>query len=93
MAANFTLRFLRNKASLKRILKGDFDGSSAHVLVNTLKRNSGAFRNILVDTDGLKSVHPFGQGVLADRLADLGRKSAQIVFTGRHRDQLCSMPE
>ena len=89
MASNFSLRFLRNRTCLKLVLKGDFDGSSAHVLMNALKRNCNRFKNILVDTDGLRKIHPFGQDILTDRLPEIKRKSVEIVFTGKHKN-LCT---
>ena len=93
MATNFTLRFLRNHTSLKLILKGDLDGSSAHVLMNALKRNCDCFQNISVDTSGLKTIHPFGQDVLRNRLSDLKRDCAEILFTGEYGDLMRSLSE
>lgn len=43
---------------------GEFDGSSATVLVNALKKYSSKNKNIVINTSGLYLIHPFGLGVL-----------------------------
>lgn len=82
MAYNFTIRFQRKNANLHMNLKGDFDGSSAHVLSEALKRNCDDAHKIFVHTSGLRRVYPFGRDVLQSNLSGLKRKSAKIIFTG-----------
>jgi anti-anti-sigma regulatory factor len=53
MASNFTMRFQRSNGSLDIIIKGDFDGSSAHELLEALRRKSNDMQKIIVNTDGL----------------------------------------
>jgi hypothetical protein len=88
MASNFTMRFQRKNGKLHIQLNGDFDGSSAHVLLNALKRNHHEKRNIFVDTSGLKKVFPFGREVLRCHLSALGFKPGSIVFSGEHAASL-----
>lgn len=79
---------MRENGALHIVIKGDFDGTSAHMLVNALKQNCDGFKQITVDTDGLKYIHPFGQTLLNGNLFHFKRKSAEIVFTGKHKQIL-----
>ena len=88
MASNFRIRFQRNGGNLHITLKGDLDGSSAHVLFDTLKRHYGDRAKVYVNTDGLTEVHPFGWAVLQSNLSALKGKSANIVFTGKYSNTL-----
>lgn len=84
MASNFTIRSKRKNGNLHIKLIGDFDGSSAHVLLNALKRNSDGEEKIFVHTGGLRRVSPFGRDVLQSHLSSLKNKSARIIFTGEN---------
>jgi len=61
VAQNFKISIKRTIDNLYLRLKGDFDGSSAFELFNTLKDNLNCTKFILVDTHKLKAVHPFGR--------------------------------
>jgi anti-anti-sigma regulatory factor len=69
-------------------LKGNFDGSSAQVLLEALRRNCDDNQLISVDTDGLKHIHSFGRNVLQSHLEELKKKPVEIVFTGQKREAL-----
>jgi hypothetical protein len=43
---------------------------------------------VVIDTSGLKSVHPFGQSVLYRNLSGLGGRRSNLIFSGDHRRQL-----
>jgi anti-anti-sigma regulatory factor len=68
-------------------LKGDFDGTSAFELVDTLDKFSALYPRLAVDTDGLKTVHTFGIAVFQGRLKSLRRSPIHIVFSGRFKDR------
>lgn len=82
MASNFTIRFKRKNGKLYINLRGDFDGSSAHVLFSALKRHCDDTAEIFVETSGLRQVSTFGRAVLQSNLSGLKGKSAHIRFTG-----------
>lgn len=84
MESNFTIRFHRNNGNLHLTVKGDFDGSSACVLFDALKKNCANKDRIVVHTGGLKQVHPFGQRVFGSKFAELKGKSEKIIFTGEN---------
>jgi len=84
MASNFTIRFRRKNSELHINLKGDFYGSSAHMLLNALRKNCDTGDKTYVDTSGLTRVSPFGLDVLKSNLIDLKGKSANIIFIGAY---------
>jgi anti-anti-sigma regulatory factor len=84
MAGNFNISINNSGDHVRLKLNGDFDGSSACELVNLL--NSGGLSNtskVLVDTDSLKHIHPFGVDVLLNRLHILKSKTPPLIFTGK----------
>jgi hypothetical protein len=85
MASNFTMRFQRKNGNLHINLRGDFDGSSAHVLLNALKRNYDDVHKIFVETSGLKTVAPFGREVLQSNLLGLRTRPDKIIFGGGNK--------
>jgi len=60
MASNFRIFSHRNSDNLHLKLKGDFDGSSAHQLINTPKEQNGNVSKIFIHTYNLSSMNPFG---------------------------------
>ena len=68
-----------------------FDGSSACELVNFLS-NGGlpGVSKILVDTDGLKHIHPFGLDTLQQRLSATAAGIPPLTFVGKLSTQFAS---
>jgi len=69
-------------------LRGDFDGSSAHVFLNALKRNYDDALKIFVETNGLKTVSQFGRDVLQSNLSELRANPGKIIFSGENKASL-----
>ena len=88
MAMNFKIIQLKRKNSIRLTLDGDFDGTSADELINTLKSCGQGVNKVFIDTNGLKSVHPFGRVVLQRNLSGLCGRCGNLVFSGDHRRQL-----
>ena len=88
MAINFKIFQHKNSNSVHLTLDGDFDGTSAHELVNTLKSYGPDVEQIFINTNGLKSVHPFGQVVLHRNLSGLYGRRRNLVFIGDHGRRL-----
>ena len=86
MGSRFTFRFRRKEGGVIIQLKGDLDGSTAHVLADALRRNCSDGQSITVDTTGLRSVHPFGKEVFSTILPHLGEGT--IRFMGPHSKDL-----
>ncbi len=86
MASNFQLFSHRNKNSVHLSLFGNFDGSSAHQLINSLKNISKDFKHICIDTNGLNNVYPFGLRVFEKQLKRVSKKIYSITFIGKHKN-------
>ena len=82
MAHNFKILMYRTIDNLHINLKGDFDGSSAFELLNTLKENWNGTKRILIDTNNLKKIHPFGQEVFDHNFSKLMDHKIRIQFIG-----------
>jgi len=82
MASNFKIYILKTRESLHLRLTGDFDGSSAYELINTLTEHSKGFFEIFIYTSELKNIHPYGREVLQKRLNGLKKHFNGIKFFG-----------
>ena len=86
MAKNFRILFSEKNNRLIRIqLQGDFDGTSAHELINALHKYLAIYPKVAIDTEGLKSIDTYGLDVLSIRLKSLRRPQTRIDFSGRYR--------
>jgi hypothetical protein len=88
MAKNFHVSTQRsNDRSLCLKLYGDFDATSACELIDILKDSIQTCPRVSIDTDGLKSVVPFGLDVFVPKISRLGNPSADILLTGRFKEE------
>jgi hypothetical protein len=84
MASNFQIFSFKNRNSLHLRLSGDFDGGSAYELIHTLTEHSKGFYEIFIDTNDLKSIHPYGREVFQKRLGTFKNQFHGITFVGRN---------
>lgn len=87
MASNFKISCHQRTDNLYINLAGDFDGSSAFELVNILNEHHGKVRNVIIQTDRLVSVHPFGLNVFKNNFP-MNRSFQRLTFTGKYRNTL-----
>ena len=80
MASNFHIFSYKTSDSLHLKLSGDFDGSSAHELINTLIEHSTDFYQIFIDTNDLKTIHPFGRDVFQKKLGSFNKQFRNFIF-------------
>lgn len=86
MAKNFRmLSEEKNNHSVRIQLQGDFDGTSAHELANILDTYSTTYPKVAIDTEGLRSINPFGLNVFIIRMKLMRKSYAGIVFTGKYK--------
>jgi hypothetical protein len=85
MALNFQIFFFKSKGSLFVKLDGDFDGSSAHELLNALKEYGSSFYHIHIDTDCLKTIYPFGRDVFEKNIKTFRKQLSNIIFSGKNK--------
>lgn len=90
MASNFNIYSFKAKDSLHLKLTGDFDGTSAHELINTLTDRGKGIFNIFIDTNDLKSVHPFGVKVFQKNLGLCRIPFQNLVFIGSLENKIAT---
>ena len=88
MALNFKILLKQNSKSLYLKLIGDFDGSSALELINTLKEHGKKAEKIFINTRDIFSIHPFGQDVFRKNCTILYKNSHKLIFTGEKSSKL-----
>ena len=84
MASNFKIYSFKTSNSLHLKLSGDFDGSSAYELINTIANYDKGLYEIFINTHDLNSIHPFGREVFQKRLGSLKKQIHGITFIGRN---------
>ena len=88
MASNFHIYNYKTKGSLHLKLAGDFDGSSAHELINTLLENDKDYYQIFIDTNDLKTIYPFGKEVLEKKIGGIVKQFNNLIFIGENAHEL-----
>ena len=92
MASNFKIYTFKTKESLHLKLTGDFDGSSAHELINIIRDHAKGFYEIFIDTNDLKTIHPFGKAVFQKKLGSSDGLIRNLVFIGVHGNEIAVKP-
>lgn len=82
MALNFRMSVRRSKVGLNLRLIGDFDGASAHELLNVLAERCHGLRKAVINTEGLQRVYPFGVDTFHKNLHVLKVAPCGLVFIG-----------
>ncbi len=89
MALNFQIFRHRTRDSLHLKLNGDFDGNSAHELINALIKHGTGFYQIFIDTNNLKTIYPFGIDVFQKNLGKFNKKFSNLIFIGENKPYRC----
>ena len=87
MASSFRISCHRKGDRVHIGLRGDFDGSSACRLCNLLNEKLPGVHEVVVHTDKLGNVYPFGRQVFERNLSYL-HSSCPITFEGKRAGQL-----
>jgi anti-anti-sigma regulatory factor len=85
MASNFHIISYKDGDSLYLSLSGDFDGGSAHELINTLTKNGNGSWDIFIDTNNLKTIHPFGRDVFQKNLRSIIKQLKNLIIVGANK--------
>ena len=88
MASNFHIISYKNRDSLYLRLSGDFDGGSAHELINTLTKHGTGSWDIFIDTNNLKTIHPFGRDVFQKKLGSFNKQFSNLIFIGENEHKI-----
>ena len=87
MPAKFRLSSFLTKNILHLQMLGEFDGSAACELITRIEEDGSGASQILIDTTGLRSIHPFGKTVFQNRIGPLSRKMFSLTFVGKFKHQ------
>ena len=82
MASNFNIKIGWNLDRIHLRLYGDFDGSSAHELLNIIGKICRSDNNIHIYTEGLNQVHPFGLNTFHNKLGAINASAERILYSG-----------
>ena len=85
MALNFQIFRHRTRDSLHLKLDGDFDGNSAHELINALIEHGNGSHQIFIDTNNLKNIYPFGIDVFQKNFVKFNKKFSNLTFIGENK--------
>lgn len=88
MASNFEITISEKSDGFNLKLDGDFDVTSAYELIYAIKKFPEDTGKIIVNTNGLKKIHPSGLDVLSGYINSFDGLSARINFTGHNAGQL-----
>ena len=88
MASNFQIFSFKTRDSLHLKLAGDFDGSSAYELINALTEHGNGSFEIFIDTNELKTIHPFGKDVFQKNLRSSNKIYRNLVFIGKNGHEI-----
>ncbi len=88
MSSNFKIISHRTSETLHLKLVGDFDGTSACQLINSLKKRSNGCRKVIIHTNCRNKIHPFGLQTFHKTLADIKGGQIHLIFTGENADQI-----
>ncbi len=91
MGSNFTIYRHRTNKRIRLQLSGDFDGSSAWELLNEIHRDLDLHPKVVVDTQGLKHIEPFGVAVFHANLSMKRHAGDRIRFIGDKAQGLAQM--
>ncbi|MEJ2659828.1 MAG: hypothetical protein P8Z73_03750 [Desulfobacteraceae bacterium] len=82
MSTNFQIDFKKSKGYLHIIPRGDLDGSSAWELVNLLDEQYDGKGRVVIDTQNLREMCPFGCSTFRCRLKLSRLPSNRLSFRG-----------
>ena len=88
MASNFRIISYNFGDSIFLRLRGDFDGDSAHELINTLKEHIEGFSKIFIDTNELNTVYSFEKDKFIKNLVGIKKQVKNLIFIGANKDKL-----
>jgi hypothetical protein len=88
MGRKFRISIHKNDQDIHLRLAGDFDGISAHELLDVLKWCGNCPSRVFVHTGSLRDIHPFGRNVFHGNLTILKGRSMKLIFTGEKASQL-----
>jgi hypothetical protein len=93
VASNFQIITFKTNDSLHLELYGDFDVNSAQELANTLLSHGTGFWDIFIDTDNLKTIHPFARITFIMNLSNFKKQLNNLFFIGANKHKIAPNSE
>jgi hypothetical protein len=81
-----------NSENMHLKLVGDFDGSSAHMLINSIKKYYLKYNKIFIHTACLREINPFGREVFKKNLCIPNERLDSLFFAGEHAFDIAPYP-
>ncbi|MCD6262557.1 MAG: anti-sigma factor antagonist [Deltaproteobacteria bacterium] len=88
MSANFKVLVHRNSENIHLKLEGDFDGDSAHEVIDMLKYYCTGSSRVFIHTACIDRIDSFGRHVFLSHLNSIKQKLAFLVVTGEKAFEL-----
>ena len=85
MASNFKLFLHKTRDSIQVKLCGDFDGNSAHELLQAIQNNASRSFQVFIDTENLNNIYAFGKDVFLNNLRIVNKQSNNLIFLGKNK--------
>ena len=86
MASNFKLFLHESGDSTYLKMFGDFDGNSAHELIDAIRNQAARSYQVFIDTEDLKNIYPFGQDVFQNNLGMTKQQLNKLIFIGKNQN-------
>ena len=87
MASNFRVSTHWNSENVHLQLIGDFDEISAHQLIDVMEENCKSANKVIIHTNSLRRIHPFGCNIFHQHLNTIKPPSMHILFTGENANK------
>ena len=87
MAPNFKLFLHKTRESIHVKMCGDFDGNSAHELIQALQINGPKACEVFIDTEDLKNISTFGKEVFQNNIGNVKKQSMKLIFIGNNQNK------
>ena len=88
MAQDFEISVQMEGEDVHLKLKGDFDGISAHELLDALATSCAPCSQVYIHSGSLKTLDQFGLQVFHSHFDHLKGTSLDLAFTGEHASRL-----
>jgi anti-anti-sigma regulatory factor len=85
MASNFHVFSYKTRDTLHLRLSGDFDGTSAFQLLETLKKHNAGLDKIFIDVNNLKTIYRFALEVFQKEIYNYDQKPDNFIFLGKNK--------
>ena len=85
MASNFQIFSFETNDNLHLRLYGDFDVNSAQELTKILLTHGAGYWDIFIDTNNLKTIHPFGRDVYQKNLNGIKKQLKNLIIVGANK--------